>query len=161
MLAFIGLMYLLGLPGMNTHRISKLYEPVIGQAVFIATMIKNRFKLLNAALCLDDHITRPVRWKNDRFAAMREFFKLFNTNCCTHVIPGPCLALDETLYPMRKQIGVKHYNPSKPAKYGLLIKSINATVYRYTFTVTPYCFKPKEEPTEHYTTGTEAIVKYI
>ena len=95
---------------MNTHKISKLYEPVIGRAVFRATMSKNCFKLLNVALCLDDHTTRPVRWKNDRFGATRDFFKVFNINCSTHIIPGPNLASDETLYTMRAPIGFKQYN---------------------------------------------------
>ena len=155
-------MYLHGLPGMNTHKISKLHEPVFGQAVFRATMSKNCFKLLNKVLCLDDHTTRPVRWKNDnRFAAMREFFELFNINCSTYVIPGPYLALDETLCPMRTQIDFKQCNRSKSAKYGLLIKSINAAAYSDTFTAPPYCGNLKEKPTEHYVTRTKAIVKYL
>ena len=62
---------------------------------------------------------------------------------------------------MRTKISFKQYNPSKPAKYGLLIKSTNATAYSYTFTASPYCGRPKEEPTERYVSGTVAIVKYL
>ena len=41
---FFGLMHLRGLLGMNTHEISKLHEPAIGQALLIrGTMSKNRF----------------------------------------------------------------------------------------------------------------------
>ena len=66
MSAFIGLLYLRGLLGMNNHKISKslVNEPVIGHAVFSATMSKNCFKLLIVALCFDDHTTRPVRGKS-------------------------------------------------------------------------------------------------
>ena len=31
----------------------------------------------------------------------------------------------ETLYPMRTQVRIKQYKPNKPAKYGLLFKSLN------------------------------------
>ena len=55
----------------------------------------------------------------------------------------------------------RQYNPNKPAKFGLLYKSVNATRYPYTFIMHPYAGKPKEEPTEHYVTGTEPIVRYL
>ena len=58
LLAYIGLVYLRGLLGMNTRDISHLYESVVGQAVFKATMSKTRFKLLNATICFDDSETR-------------------------------------------------------------------------------------------------------
>ena len=62
---------------------------------------------------------------------------------------------------MRTQINFKQYNPKKPAKYGLLLKSINAARYPYTFIATPYCGKPKEDPDDYYVSGTESIVKQI
>ena len=52
------------------------------------------------------------------------FFELFNKNCLKHVIPSEYLVIDET-YTMRNQISIKQYNLNKPAKYGLLFKSIN------------------------------------
>ena len=71
------------------------------------------------------------------------------------------LSLHEKLFPMRTHMSFKQYNPNKPAKYGLLYKSVNATRYPYTFIMHPYAGKPKEEATEHCVTGTEPIVRYL
>ena len=97
MSGFIGLIYLRGLLGINTPEISKSYELVIDKAVFRATMSKNRFKLLNAALCLDDHTAGPGRWKMIDLLHL-EFFKLFNINCRTPVTAGPYLVFSIYLF---------------------------------------------------------------
>ena len=59
---------------------------------------------------------------------MRKVFEVFNFECMFCLVPGDYLSLDETSYPMpmRTQITFKQYNPSQPAKYGLLLKAINA-----------------------------------
>ena len=62
---------------------------------------------------------------------------------------------------MRNRLSFKQYNPSKPAKYGLLFKSINAVNYSFTFTATPYCGKPIGEPTTYYVSENEEVVKYL
>ena len=62
---------------------------------------------------------------------------------------------------MRNQIGFKQFNPNKPAKYGMFLKSINAVHYSYTFIAAPYCGKPSGNSTSFYVTGTENIVKYL
>ena len=48
-----------------------------------------------------------------RFAAIREIFEMFNTNCGKTMEPPKFLALDETLYPMRNKCSMKQYNPNK------------------------------------------------
>ena len=75
--------------------------------------------------------------------------------------PGHYLSLDETLYPIRTQILFKQFNSSKPVKYGLLFKSVNAARYRYTFISSPYSGKPIEEGGQYYIQSTEAIVHYL
>ena len=160
-LAFIGLMYLRGLALMCNHDVKYLYSALMDPQPFGATMSKNRFQFLYACISFDDLSTRQARWKHDRFAAIRELFEIFGENCCKHVIPDKYLSLDETLYPMRTSIGFKQFNPSKPAKYGLLFKSINAVRYSYTFSTTPYCGKSRDQPTAYYTQGTENVAKYL
>ena len=59
---------------------------------------------------------------------------------------------------MRTQVAFKQFNPSKPAKYGMLFKSINAARYPYTFASVPYCGKPVEEGGDYYVKGTEPAV---
>ena len=77
------------------------------------------------------------------------------------LVPGDYLSLDEILYPMRTQISFEQYNPNKPAKYGLLLKAINAARYPYTFIAAPYSGKPVGDPGEHYVCGTGEIVKQM
>ena len=83
------------------------------------------------------------------------FFECFNDACMSCLAPNDYLSLDETLYPMRTQIGFKQYNPSKPAKYGILFKSVNAARYPYTFISAPYTGKPVDGDGPYYVQGTE------
>ena len=53
------------------------------------------------------------------------------------------------------------YNPTKPAKYGILFKSLNATRYAYTYCILPYCGKPIADYTPYYVAGIEESVKYL
>ena len=93
---------------------------------------RNRFTLLIANLSFDTQ-EREEKWKFDRFTAIRKFFELFNLNCLNHAVPPESLSLDEALYPTRNQRGIKLYNPNKPAKYGLLFKSLNGARYPTVF----------------------------
>ena len=52
-------------------------------------------------------------------------FEEFNKNCGKFLVPNDYLSLDDTLYSTKTQISFKQFNPSKPAKYGMLYKSIN------------------------------------
>lgn len=140
--AWIGLIYLRGLLSQNNHSTETLFNDKTGHPVFSATMGKNRFKFLMANVRFDDEDTRPERWNQDRFAAFRELFEMFNTQCARAVTPDDYLSLDETLYPMRNQVSFKQFNP---AKYGLLFKPINAARYPFTFHVTAYSGKPVGE----------------
>ena len=105
--ALIGLMYMRGLLSQNNHKTETLFNDKTGHPVFSATMGKNRFKFLLANIRFDDEESRPLRWKNDRFAAFREIFELFNARCASVIIPDDYLSLDETLYPMRNQVSFK------------------------------------------------------
>jgi hypothetical protein len=70
--AFIGLMYLRGLLGMNHHKRTYLFHSELGPPLFGATMSSKRFGFLNSNICFDDIQTRNVRWEQDRFAAIRD-----------------------------------------------------------------------------------------
>ena len=70
--------------------------------------------------------THSTPWQYDRFAAFRNIFEEFNKNCGKFLVPDDYLSLDEALDPTSTQISFKQFNPSKPAKYGMVYKSINA-----------------------------------
>ena len=59
------------------------------------------------------------------------------------------------------QISFKQFNPSKPAKYGMLHTSIIAFRYSFTFSTAVYSAKPEAEPRSYYTPGTSQTVKYL
>ena len=160
--AFLGLLYYRGLYGMNCHHTDYIFGTTFGPPVFSATMSCSRFKFLLVHISFDDHTTRQDRWKSDRFSAMREIFEQCNTNFAKAVVPDDYLSLDETLYPTRNQISFKQYNPDKPAKYGLLFKSINSARFAYTYQTHVYCGKPEGEPDNtYYVTGTAEYVKML
>lgn len=140
--ALFGLMYYRGLMGMTKVKTSRLFENKIGHPVFGAVMSRDRFEFLTGQLRFDDKATRKQRWSLDKFAAIRELFEKFNENCNKHLSPEEYLSLDETLYAFRGQIGIKQYNPKKPAKYGLLFQSINAVIFAYTYSICVVAGKP-------------------
>ena len=43
------------------------------------------------------------------------------------------VSVDETLYPYRRKIRIKYYNPLKPAKYGLLYRGLCDAVVPYAY----------------------------
>ena len=88
-----------------------------------------------------------------------KFLKNLTKKCGKFLVPNDYLSLDETLYPTRKQISFKQFHPNKPAKYGMLYKSIKACRYPFTFSTAVYSCKPKAEPTFYYTPGTSQAVK--
>ena len=139
---------------MNTFTATKLFSDKYGPPMICAAMRRDRFFFLLSTIAFDDESTGVERWKFDRFTAVREFFEMFNDECMSCLISCDYLSLDETLYPMRTQISFKHFNPNKPAKYGLLFKSINAVRYPYTFVTAHYAGKPEEEIGGFYYPGT-------
>ena len=101
-------------------------------------MSKNQFKFLLRHITSDNHIDRENNRPTDRFAAMRPVWELFNSNLGKHVALSEYLAIDETSYPMRHQIALRQYNPNKPHKYGVLLKSLNDAHFPCTYKALPY-----------------------
>ena len=159
MKALIGLILYRGLYKLNNFTATKLFSDKYGPPMFGAVMRRDRFFFPMSTMTFDDKSTRAERWKFDRFTAVRGFLEMFNEECMSCLIACDYLSLDETLYPMRTQISFKQYNPNKPAKYGLIFKSINAARYPYTYITAPYAGKPQEEGDDFYYPGTECITK--
>ena len=105
--ALIGLMYMRGLYGLNKRIINLLFRDKKGLPVFRATMSRLHYVFIMKHLCFDDFENRSERWKHDRFAAIRDFFEKCNEKFGAAIV------------------SFKQYNPDKPAKYGILFKSLN------------------------------------
>ena len=159
--AFIGLNYYHGLYNVNNHSTKILFSDEKKLPFFGATMSRLRYEFIYSDLCFDDFQTRPERWQGDRFAALRDIFETCNENFIRTMAPSDYLTIDETLYPMHTQVSFKQYNPDKPAKYGMLFKSINSARYPYTYQTIVYHGKPVGEPSTYYVTGTDNYTKYL
>ena len=155
------MIYMRVLLGQAHQSTNAIFHEIFGNPVYNATKSRNRFKFLIAYISFDNHITCPTPWQHDRFAIFCEIFEEFNKNCGKFLIANDYLSLDETLHPTRRQINFKQFNSSRPAKYGMLYKSINACRYPFIFSTAVYPAKPKAEPTFYYTPGTSQTVKYL
>ena len=109
---------------MYHHNFELLLKSGIGPNFFGTKMSQQRIRFLLAHIMFDDKSTRKDRWPSDRFPAGRNIFEMFNKSCSKHVIPSEYLAIDETLHSRKHRIVFRQYNPKKPHKYGLLLKSM-------------------------------------
>ena len=158
--AFYGLSYARGAQNTNLTDAHKLWsESTFGHPIYGACLSRHRYSFLRQNITFDDVTTRDMRWRTDRFAALRMFFQAANDNFSRHMQPPEYLTVDETLYATRTDIAFRQYNPSKPARYGILLKSINAAQIPYTFLSTVYAGRPVGEPGPYYIKGITATVK--
>ena len=82
-------------------------------------MALNRFKFLLRCMRFYNYRNRPGRQKNDRLAAIRKVWKIFDSNLRNIYIPNDALTVDEQLVGYRGKIPGRTYKPSKPRKYGV------------------------------------------
>ena len=73
-------------------------------AILSATILLNQFKFLLVHLRFDDKVTREEHCKQDRFAAMRDIFQIFNKNWESVFVSEDFLLFDETLYSLREGV---------------------------------------------------------
>ena len=159
--ALLGLFYLRGALKLNLRKTNDVFYHKSSNDVFSATMNVKRCQFLCRFLAFDDFTTRRERWQSDRFAAFREFLEDFNERCARMRNPSEYLSIDETLYPYRGNVKFRQYNPSKPARYGLLYRSISDSRVPYTYFTLAYAGKPESQPDQFYVTGTDNYTKYL
>ena len=132
--------------------------------LFATTMSMKCFQFSSRFIEFDVRETREERWKHDKFACMKYIFDEVNCKFAKGQNPSLFLVIDETLYPYRGHISFKQYNPSKPAKHGLLHRSLCYACVPYTYYSLPYAGKPDvidDEANKYYVTGTDNCTKYL
>ena len=110
----------------------------------------NRFLLLTYHLRFEHSNIITSGFSQNRCVAIGKIFEKWNDNLAKVMAPSEFLALDETLYPMRHQIAFRHYIPNKPARYGVLFRSLNDSTYPYTYRCEIYAGKPLDGSGPHY-----------
>ena len=125
-------------------------------------MSYNRFAFLICFLEFDDKETQGQRWREDKFAAIREFFMKMNENNGRYRNSSPYVSVDETLYPYRGRTGMEQYNPSKTAKYELLCQSLCDGKIPHMYSTLPYARKPEViGANDYYVTGCDEYTKWL
>ena len=128
--------------------------------VFQETTPYRRFQFLCHFVSFDDALTPGERWKVDKYSCFCQVFEYLNVRNAVMRLPPLHVIVDETLYPYRGATGLCTYNPSKPARYGLLIISLRDGEVPYTYTSLPYAGKP-ENPDKYYVVGTDEKTQYL
>ena len=78
--AFIGLLYMRGLLGLNHDDVELLFSKHACPDVFGATMSQQRIKFLLANITFDDPDERAQCWPSDRLRTAPNFFTLLNSS---------------------------------------------------------------------------------
>ena len=142
--AFIDILYLRAVFRWNILDREIIWNHESAHDIIGPTMSLNRFKFICRLITFDNKEIQIDRWKADKFACMRDLFEDMNDRNATVRYSSLLLAIDETFYPYREHIGFKRYNPSKPAKYGLLYRSVCNFSITYTYYSLPYAGKPEK-----------------
>ena len=135
--AFIDLLYMRELLGLDHHDVERIFSKHTGPDVFGATMSQQRMKFLLANITFDESDKRAQSCPSDHFSAARKLFEAFTQNCSKFIYPSELMLFDETLYPMRHQIAFRQYKPNKPHRYGLLVKSLNDAKVPFIYKAAP------------------------
>ena len=158
----MGLLYLRAALQLNIFKTRDIFFHESSHEIFAATMSYNHFAFLIRFLEFDDKETWWQQCREDKFATIREFFMKINESNGRCRNPLPYVSVDETLYPYRGRIGMKQYNPSKPAKYGLLYRSFCDAKVPYTYSTLPYAGKPEViRANDYYVTGCNEYTKWL
>ena len=102
--------------------------------------------------------------KFDKLACITDFFETVNEKNASMTSPSPNLGVDETLYPYRGSAGIKQHKPNKPAKNGLLYRSLYDAVVPCTFYRLQYARKllqTNNEASKYYISGIDEYTKYL
>ena len=160
--AFIDILYLRSAFRLNLQSRETMWNHESCQDVFAAITSENRFKFICRFLTFDDKPTIANRWKGDKFACIRDLFETINIRNAKMRYPSALLVIGETLYPYHGCIGFKQYNPNKPAKYGLLYRSLCDATIPYTYFSLSYAGEPEifeGNTAKYYITGTDEYSK--
>lgn len=122
MRSFVGLLLLAGMLRSGHQNLTDLWaRDGFGIEAFYTTMSLKRFCFLLQSIRFDSLFDRPRRRELDKFAAFREVFELFVTNCKQNYTTSSCTTIDEQLVAFRGRCSFRQFMKNKPAKYGIKI----------------------------------------
>ena len=102
--AFLGLCLLRGVFKGRNEPLSRFWETEHEQPIFRETMSRNKFQAILRYIRFDDKISRPLRRRTDKFAAIRELWNSLMDNCQKSYFPHADITVDEQLFPCRSRL---------------------------------------------------------
>ena len=115
-----------------------------GSPFYSSVMSRSKFKQWLRFLRFDDRDTREQRIVTDTFAAISEIWNEWNERLPQYFKASHCVTVDEQLVSSRTRSPHKVYNPSKPGKYGELIRWCADSQHRYVFRGSPWTKRPTD-----------------
>ena len=119
--AALGIIIRAGADRDNLSSLNSLFDPKDSRPYYRCAMSYNRFKLFLRHATMDNKSTRRTRQADDKMAAVRDVWNLFQRNLLKYYVPSENLTIDEQLYGYRGYIPGRSYMATKPAKYGIKI----------------------------------------
>lgn len=145
--ALLGVLFIIAVKKGNHVNVLEMWsKDGTGMLILRAAFSYKRFLFLLRALRFDDIRTRKDREKNDKLAAIRDFYMSFVNNCMNNYHLGEFVTIDEMLHPFRGRCGFVQYMPQKPAKYGLKIYALCDSRMYYTWNFEIYCGTQRDGP---------------
>lgn len=141
--AYIAILYFRGANQDNKIPIDELWSEQYS-TFYRTVMSRNLFKLWNRCLRFDDVSLREDRKKTDTYAAMREVWEEWNSRLKLFFEPTSCVCVDEQLVASRCRSPHRIYNPSKPGKFGELIRWCSDANDRYFLNGSPLTKRPED-----------------
>lgn len=151
---FLGILLLLGTLKKRDIEIDEIWsekENALHRVPqIIATMSRQRFKMLSRYLTFDNLLTRQAECVNDpKFFKCREMLEHVRQKCLRAYEPSAHLSVDECLYSFRGRCSFKQYMPKKPAKYGLKFWQLVDSSNQYLCNFNVYTGKEGKEVTKN------------
>lgn len=141
--AFLGLLILRGVLRGNHEKVQDLWKnDQFSRPIFKAVMSRTMFLELLRIVSFDEKATRDERRVYDKLTAVRDMWEAFNKRLSAMWEPSSHVTIDEQLITFRGRVTFRIYNKSKPGRYGMLIRWICDSSYRYAVKGIPYCGVP-------------------
>ena len=142
--AYIAVLYYRGVFGDTQIPIEQLWSDTYS-TFYRTVMSRNLFQIWSKVLRFDDPVDRGQRKATDTFAAVRNIWTEWNERLRTFYEPGHSITVDEQLVASRNRSRHKIYNPSKPGKYGELIRWCTDAKERYFLYGSPQTKRPQNQ----------------
>ncbi|XP_028309789.1 uncharacterized protein zbtb39 isoform X2 [Gouania willdenowi] len=136
--AFIALLYVRGAYCGKNIDVGSFWAEDWGNAFFIATLSRTRFREIMRYLCFDQKETRRSRVIADKFAQLREVWDHFTQNCIASFQPGSDITVAQQRF--------TQYTPNTQDKSGFKFWMAADVESKYFLTGCPYLEKDDNRP---------------